>query len=101
MRHFSLSFGFFLRCHAIANIFCKISLKTEDIWNHTLKDTENFWGISKWFFLPSLFSKNKKIAILIFYCLMVNNQLKWGTFLEKIAMWVGDDERISNYELET
>ena len=32
---------------------------------------------------------------------MVNNQLKWGTFLEKIAMWVGDDERISNYELET
>ena len=38
------------------------------------------------------------IAILIFYSVMTNNQMKCGIIYKKIVMQVGDDEQIINYE---
>ena len=95
MRHFFVFFLFFLTCHAIANIFCIISLMAEDIWNNVLKDIENLWGrISEFFFqmfsfkywrnkFTAFFFQNKKIAILIFLFFFLSlffayNQLKCG-----------------------
>ena len=38
------------------------------------------------------------IAILIFYSVMTNNQMKCGIIYKKIVIQVGDDEQIINYE---
>ena len=38
------------------------------------------------------------IAILTFYSVMTNNQMKCGIIYKKIVIQVGDDEQIINYE---
>ena len=52
MRHF-FCFSFILTCPHDCTVFNFSD--TDYIWNNTLKDIENLWGMSKWIFPPCVF----------------------------------------------